>query len=301
MVRFLLSLFSVVVFASEGVLSPLADNQQGISPPPVVVSRPSLSFAQLTMKSTVLGASTEIPETTPSAEPTKAPTDTPAPRVTIKKHMTIAVLGDSMVDTLGPGVPALQDRLKRLYPGTTFTILNYGVGATNIEYGIERLTNSYTYLGNPVPSLVSQNPDVVVVESFGYNPFSYDEGAMDHHWLSMAKIVDILKAQLSSVKIIFAATIAPNATVFGDGAPGLSFAAEDKARRVAVIKRYIENTINFARSQKLPIADAYHASLGNDGNGKITYINPGDHIHYSDAGRALMAQKMTEAITKALQ
>ncbi len=297
--RFLLSLFSVVVFASEGVISPLADNQSVITPAPGVISRPSVSFAQLTTHPTVLGASTETPTVTPTPQPT--PVTTSAPRATIKKHMTIAVLGDSMVDTLGPGVPALQDRLKRLYPGTTFTILNYGVGATNIEYGIERIANSYTYLGNPVPSLASQSPDVVVVESFGYNPFSYDEGAIDHHWMSLAKVVDTLRAQIPGVKIVIAATIAPNATVFGDGAPGLSFDPIAKQEKVTVIKKYLENAIKFAQSQKLPLADAYHASLSGDGNGKLTYINGGDHIHYSDAGRALMAQKIATAITSVLQ
>lgn len=303
MVRFLLSLFSVVVLASEGVLSPLADNQNPVVPlpTPVVVSKPSVSFAQLIIAPAVLGAQTErVPHPSPAEALAQAgPTSTPKP--VISKRLTIAVLGDSMVDTLGPGVPALASRLKNLFPTTAFTILNYGVGATNIEYGIQRLTNDYDYLGNHIASLVSQKPDIVVVESFGYNPFSEDEGALDHHWLSMAKVVDTLKAQLSGVKIIFAATIAPNANVFGDGAPGLSFSAEDKQKRVTNIKRYIENTINFAHSQHYPLADAYHASLGKDGNGALSYINPGDHIHYSDAGRSLMGQKMADAILKILQ
>lgn len=297
MVRFLLSLFASVALASEGILSPLADDQtiHVIMPP-----KPAVSFGALTVPAptpvfAVLGAQTEQKPFSVEEAATEA---SPAPLQTTitKRNVTIAVLGDSMVDTLGPGVPHLASRLKARFPSVTFTIHNYGVGATNIDYGIERITNGYTYLGSDIPSLVSRRPDIVVVESFGYNPYSFDTGALDKHWLAMARAVDILREHLPGVKIIIAATIAPSAKTFGDGAPGLSFDPVGKQEKVTVIKKYLENAIHFAQSQHLPLADAYHPSLGADGNGKETYINQGDHIHYSDAGRALFAQKVTEAI-----
>lgn len=298
MVRFLLSLFASVVLASEGILSPLADDQtiQTIIPP-----KPAMSFGALTAPSptpiyAVLGVQSE--EKTEIIDPTPMPTaasETQGSAIT-KRSVTIAVLGDSMVDTLGPGVPHLASRLKARFPTIAFTIHNYGVGATNIDYGLERITNGYTYLGNDIPSLVSKTPDIVVVESFGYNPYSFDTGALDRHWLAMARAVDILREHVPGVKIIIAATIAPNAKTFGDGAPGLSFDPVGKQEKVTVIKKYLENAVHFAQSQNLPLADAYHPSLGSDGNGKETYINGGDHIHYSDAGRALFAQKVVEAI-----
>ena len=201
-----------------------------------------------------------------------------------------------MIDTLGQEAPHLKGKLSAMYPGVTFTIKNFGVGGTNIEYGIQRLRNSYAYLGVQVPSVVSTKPDLVVVESFGYNPFSFDTGALDKHWLSLATIVDIIHSSLPGTKILIASTIAPNRDTFGDGAPGLSFAKEDKIKRTDNIKRYLENAIKFARGEHLPLADAYHASLDGSGNGKLQYINGGDHIHYSDAGRALFAQKVSEAI-----
>jgi lysophospholipase L1-like esterase len=114
--------------------------------------------------------------------------------------------------------------------------------------------------------------------------------------MQLATIVDILKAKLPGVKIIIAATIAPNSTVFGDGAAGLSFSPQDKIERTTVIKQYLDSTVKFARSQQLPLADAYHPSLDANGNGKLTYINGGDHIHYSDAGRTFFAQKIADAI-----
>lgn len=283
-----ISLLAVSVFAAETVISPLAD--EALAQP---VQAPTITFGQLTTSfvspGDVLGASTEAP-TSPT------PTPSPTPRPTRKKSFTIALLGDSMIDTLGPDVPALKAKLSSVYPGVNFQLLNFGVGGTNIDYGLERITNGYSYLGEQKPSLVSQNPDIVVVESFGYNPYSFNEGALDKHWLALANIIDTIKANLPGVEIVIAATIAPDAKTFGDGAAGVSFSAEDKWKRVDVIKKYLDNAVKFAQSQKLTLADAFHPSLGGDGNGRETYINQGDHIHYSDAGRSLMAQKIAEAI-----
>lgn len=283
----LFSLFSIVVFAAETVISPLASDAPAPTPIP---PQPSVSFSMLTTPTPqplVLG---DMIEATPTATPT------PIIYKTRNSHYTIALLGDSMIDTLGPDAPQLTDQLHIMYPQTTFTILNYGVGATNIDYGLTRVTNQYTYLGKNVPSLVSTHPDLVVVESFGYNPYSYDTGALEAHWLELAKIVDTLRSNLPGVKIVIAATIAPNSKVFGDGAAGLSFSPEDKLKRTTIIKQYLDSTVKFAASQHLPIADTYHASLDGNGDGIISYINGGDHIHYSDAGRVLFSQKIAQSI-----
>ncbi len=286
----LLSLFSIAVFAAETILSPIPDS---VSSP--VTSFPAKSFAQIIVKhppTKVLGVMTETPPATPSATPTVASGIT-----TMKKHYSIAFLGDSMIDTLGPGIPHTQKALKSLYPSTSFDLYNYGVGATNIDYGLQRITRGYTYLGNEIPALITKHPDIVVVESFAYNPYPYDAGALDRHWLQLAAIVDSLKANLPGVRIVIAATIAPNSTVFGDGAPGLSFAIDDKIKRTTTIKQYLDSTVKFAKSQKLPLADVFHASIDAAGNGKLQYINGGDHIHYSDAGRMLFAQIVANTLT----
>ncbi len=296
-----LSFIAFTVYAAETVVSPLPDLPVGGLP-----SRPTATFADiispLPASGQVLGATAPTPTATPMPSPTVAPikeiTPTPTPaNVSKKKNIVIAVLGDSMVDTLGPDVPHLKAKLSSLFSSVNFTVLNYGVGGTNIDYGLERTTSDYTYLNKHIPSLVSQRPDVVVVESFGYNPYPQPEGAIDRHWLALAKIVDMIKIQLPATKIVIAATIAPNAKVFCDGAAGISFSVEDKWKRVDVIKKYLESTVAFAKSQHLPLADAYHPSLQPDGNGNLAYINAGDHIHPSDSGRELFAQKVTEAIT----
>ena len=142
----------------------------------------------------------------------------------------------------------------------------------------------------------STTADIVLVESFGYNPLPPEVGDINTHWLALSHIVKEIHDSLPDTKIIIGATIAPNAEVFGDGAPGVSFDLQAKREHVDRVKQYIESAIAFANGEHLPLADAYHASLDGGGNGKLTYINPGDHIHYSDAGRALFAQKIFDAI-----
>ena len=210
--------------------------------------------------------------------------------------MTISIVGDSMIDTLGPDAAGLANKLRATYPSTIFTIINHGVGAENIDSGLSRLTNSYTYLGASRPSVISQKPDVIIIESFGYNPYSYDEGALTKHWLQMAAMIDVIKQQLPETKIMIAATIAPNWNVFGDGAPFVNLSAESKKKKVDTIKSYIDNAVKFAQSQKLPLADAFHSTMDSSGNGKLGYINGGDHIHYSDFGRSYMASILTNAL-----
>ncbi len=277
----ILTLFAGVVFAAETILSPLQDESPIIS---LSVTKPTTTFSQLP-SGQVLGVETEE---------TPSPTPTPPARVTRKNNFTVALLGDSMIDTLGENLPDLQNALRETYPKTTFSLLNYGVGGTNIDYGLERLTSNYVYLGNDVLALVSEKPDIVVVESFGYNPYSFDEGALDKHWLQLAHVVDVIKKELPEAKIVIAATMAPDAKTFGDGA--LSWDIEGKTHHTTVIKSYLENAVRFAQSQHLPLADAYHPSLDGSGNGKEEYINQGDHIHYSEAGRKFFSDKIAQAI-----
>ena len=270
----LLSLFAVVVFAAETIVSPIPDGTPVVTPAP---AKPDVSFGQII-----------VPSPTPTPIPTAVPT--PAQLTTKKRSYTIAFLGDSMIDTLGPGLPAVQTDLNTTYPSTNFTLLNYGVGGTNIEYGIQRITSSYDYLGKHISALADSHPDIVVLESFGYNPFPV-ANSLDRYWLDLSHAVDTLRASIPGVKIVIAATIAPNASVFGDGV--LAWNPQQKQDKVTEIDSYIENAIKFAQSQHLPLVDAYHAS-----GASIQYINPGDHIHYSDAGRALFASKIVATITK---
>ncbi len=273
----ILSFLTFSIFAAESLISPLTSEYQ---PPIQEIAKPEISFSELA-----------VPEVTPTPpakrDPPLAETPTPTPiRHTRKSTMTIALLGDSMMDTLGLNAPHLANALKKTYPNTTFVIKNFGVGGTPIASGIER-----------IPALASTNPDVLVLESFAYNVSgTTNPGEVDHHWLELARAVDTIKNNLPNVKIVIAATIAPNSSRFGDGAPGIAFSPEDKIARTGMIKKYIETAIKFAQSEHFPLANAYNASLDSSGNGKLTYINSGDHIHYSDSGRTLMGSKIANAM-----
>jgi len=210
---------------------------------------------------------------------------------------TIAVLGDSMIDVMQPGLPQLTKALKKFYPQAQFQLLNHGVGATNIEYGMSRLTSDYNYLGQHFPSLLSQNPDIVVVESFAYNHWENSQSGLDRQWLVLAKIVDTIQNQ-SQAKIVLAATIGPDETTLCDGIDGLQLPPDQKREKAQAIRAYLQNLINFANSQGYPLADAYHVSTNSSGNGRPVYINAGDHLHPSGPGGELFAQKIAEAIYK---
>lgn len=289
----LFSIFAFIVYATELVISPLPDSEMILST--YELTKPTVSFAQVpapiaTPTPEVLGASTEI--TKGSDLPKRS--DPNVTRHARKDFFTIAVIGDSMVDTLGPDIGGLPKKLQNTYPGVFFDVKNFGVGATNIDFGSTRLTGDYDYLGEHKSSVISQKPDVVVIESFGYNPYPFDDGALDKHWLGLATMVDIIRNNLPEAKIVIAATIAPNREVFGDGV--LGWDPEGKRRKVEEIKRYIENAVGFAGSQNLPLADVYHPSLQSDGNGKLAYINPGDHIHYSVGGIDLFGRILAQTI-----
>lgn len=293
----LLGILSFVVYAAERIISPLPDTP--VIPITTTVQTPTVSFGTLISSSylpqNILLAETEV-------SPTSAPTPIAAPSPasithgTRKSHMTVALLGDSMIDTLEPGVPDLQRKLTSYYPQTAFTILNYGLGSTNIDDGIKRITNDFVRNGVKIPSLVSRFPDLVIVESFAYNHYPMNESALTRHWLSMAAIVDRIKDHLPEAKILLASTITPNAKTFGDGAPGISYTDIEKHEQVVAIKAFLDNTVRFARSEDIPLANAYNPSTMRDGNGNGLYISPVDHIHYSTKGRLFFVDTLFDAI-----
>lgn len=289
-----INLLSTVAILSSTVVSPLSSDFQEPIPP--------VTFDHIEVNLAVPVTPTPTPQTQPTPTPipptpTRTNTPTPKHKTAKKNNVKIALIGDSMTDTLGPTITELTDELKKTYPEISPLIYNYGVGGTNIDYGIERITHDYEYLGQKIPSLASIQPDIVVLESFGYNPYPFDTGAIDRHWMQLAAAVDLLRQSVPHVKIVIAATIAPNSTTFGDGKLGYSL--EEKRRKVQTIKQYLESTIKFAKGQHIPLADAYHPSLLSNAEGNQKYINGGDNIHPSDEGRKFFAQIVAHAIMNA--
>ncbi|MBI2616598.1 SGNH/GDSL hydrolase family protein [Candidatus Gottesmanbacteria bacterium] len=238
-------------------------------------------------------------ELLPLYTPTPTPITTLVPQIgdlvkNPKNTYIIALLGDSMVDTMGRDLRVLNDYLKEAFPTGSFALLNYGFGSTDMESGLTRLTRYSTYLDKFYPPVLSYRPDILVVESFAYNHWSGNQYDLDRHWLTIAKIIDIVKEKSPSTQIVLFSTIAPHPLIFGDGA--LNWPATMKWQSAQIIKSYLENMTRFAISEKYPLADAYHPSLDYQGYGIKTYINPGDNLHLSDEGRRFVSKKIVDTI-----
>jgi hypothetical protein len=209
--------------------------------------------------------------------------------------ITIAVLGDSMIDTLGASIPALETALNQYFPGKKFKIINYGVGASNIEYALFRLKNNYQYNNQNHPSLLSLKPDIIVIESFAYNNFGNTQAGIDRQWQALSNITTIIQNELPATKIVLAATIAPNSLSFTNGVKDLHLTNLEKIEKTKTIKIYLQNTVNFATSQKFPLANAFTPSLKND-EGLPELISTTDNLHPSSLG----AQFFSDTLAKAL-
>ena len=211
------------------------------------------------------------------------------------KIITIAVLGDSMIDTLQSDLPQLRSALAQYFPNRKFNLLNFGVGGQNIEDGLTRITNDYQYLGNEYQSVVAQNPDIVVVESFAYNNFGNSQAGIDRHWSNLSNITTLIKQKLPNTKIVLATTIAPNSVIFGNGIKDVHFSALEKIEKSSTIRLYLQNLVNFATSQKFPLADAYRPSLFNN-EGLKEFINAGDGLHPSGPGGVFFCDTVADTI-----
>lgn len=232
--------------------------------------------------------------------PTLVPEISPLPIKNLKNEYTIALLGDSMTDTAGIGYPILQTKLNIYYPNIKFNILNYGVGARDLESGLQRLTNNYEYLGRKIPSLLSQNPDIIFIESFAYNHWSKSQSDLDKQWLTLSKIVDTIKAY-SSAKIVFLSTIAPDSKYYAKGVKDIIWTEEERNEQAETVKIYLENHLKFAKGENIPFIDAYHLSLDQSHEGKLEYINSTDLLHPSNSGHELVANLIASWIFNNLQ
>lgn len=209
--------------------------------------------------------------------------------------ITIAVIGDSMTDLMGPGLPYLKTVLQNYYPRAEFNLLNYGVGAENIEKGLERIKNDYSYKEKHYSSLASVNPDIVIIESFAYNPFENQEAELDRHWLALTRMVDFIKSQ-TKAQIIISITIAPTKEKFGQGPGGVNWSQDLAWQQANRINQYLENAVRFAQSTGLPLVDVYHQTLLSNGEGNLDYISSHDHIHQNEAGNKLIARLLGRKI-----
>jgi hypothetical protein len=213
---------------------------------------------------------------------------------TQSRLMTVAVLGDSMTNALGDNIPGLEAALKRYYPEYQFRILNYGSESSNIENGFYRLTNDHEILGKKYTSVIAQKPDIIIVESFAYNNFGNTQAGIDRHWTNLSAITATIAQDSPTSKIIIAVTISPNSNIFADESLD-KLTLGEKIERSNTVKLYLQNTVNFAKTQNYPLADVFSASMKN-GEGISDFISESDHIRPSALGIQLFCETLAKTV-----
>lgn len=207
-----------------------------------------------------------------------------------------------MIETAGPGLPALAGELKKAYSGKSFELINQGVGGTRLGYGFWRLTNEYESQGKKHPPLVSLDPDIVLLESFGYNNGSDGprNGGLIHFRQMHCKIIETIYEQ-TSAKIVCVVPIAPNPERFLETVSNFMHTPSEIRRWMAQDRtEYLEEFERIATEMQLPLANVYRATLSSQQNGVPldVFIDPKDSIHPSEQGHILTAQIIVETMSR---
>ncbi len=218
--------------------------------------------------------------------------DQPARQTAAKSDYSIVVYGDSMVDTMGERLEYLEHALKRKYPNVNFTLYNFGKGAENVEMGLNRFGSELHYQDRNYPNLYNIKPDIIIVGSFAYNPFTpYDR---DRHWLGLTKL--ILKAKELTTNSYILAEIAPLRKDFGKGPNGVNWEEQTNYEHSGRIIEQLENAVGLSKALNIPLIDSFNPSLATADEGKRIYVNPGDGIHPNVAGHEFMAEKIADVM-----
>lgn len=237
----------------------------------------------------------EIAQASSNPSPTPVPratfTPTPAPKLS-KSAYTIALFGDSMVDTMGENLDYLQKSLKAKYPQTTFKLYNYGIGGENIEKGIARFTQAFAYQTRNYPPITQLKPDVIILGSFSYNPFPIHDAQKHYNLLKNL----LTQAKTTGAQIYLLAEIAPLENNFGVGQHGVNWPAELANKQAVHIVEQIQNVINISAATNTPIINVYHESLLGSKFGNPTYVNSDDGIHPSVQGHVLTANLIAKIL-----
>ncbi|KKR72722.1 MAG: hypothetical protein UU15_C0026G0004 [Candidatus Levybacteria bacterium GW2011_GWC2_40_7] len=189
----------------------------------------------------ILPASTSI---TATLTPTKKP-----PAKLTKSTYSIALIGDSMVDTMGENLEYLDRSLKGKYETTSFKLYNYGIGAQNVEMGLERLNSPFTNRERNYPPITQINADIIIIGSFSYNPF--DPHNPQKHKDLLGQMIEETKKYASQVYVLV--EIAPLGKTFGKGTNGVNL-PEDKAEEHALrIIEQLNDTIEIAAGRSTGI------------------------------------------------
>jgi len=224
-----------------------------------------------------------------------------SPKIPKKAVYIIFMVGDSMTESLGPHGGKLNEFINTLYQSTPghqrIVIDNYAKGSTNI-LGLQDAMRQKTIVGDAVlDPLLSRSFDLILIESFGYNPLSglgLQEG-LKKQTQTLDNLMRTLTTTHPHSAIIFVATIAPNKETYAqEESPGNTLA--ERVGQAQERMEYIKNHIAYAKAHNIPLIDIYDKSLTPEGDGDLSNINPINHIHPSFKGIDFISQGIANFI-----
>ncbi len=277
------------------ILNPVTDNLVSPLPNQDVLGIESNHFNLPSQTPTLIPTPTLTPKPIPTSTPIPPP---PTPtKKTLKNSYKIVFLGDSMTDFLGDDFKYLLPLLKNQFPKTSFELLNYGIGATDIISGYNRLEQKSTRHDKELLPLLSLKPDIIIFESFAYNHWGNKENDLSLYKTTVEKIINEIESN-NSIKLITALTIAPNSKIITDGIENLELSKDAKKEKAETIKKYTSVFKEIVKNKNLPIADSFSLSLDKNGEGKQIYINNVDHLHPNEEGLKLYSKTVFLEIEK---
>ena len=303
LVRILATVFSFFIFLSSSLL--LNYRQQKPATPVSTLSNtiqtisltPTKVLAQKS-EGTILGKSmrqgnNEIISLTSTPLVSPTPTSSISKPFSSKSLYTVAIIGDSMVDTMGEVMEYLDAEMEKKYPITKFLYYNYGTGAQNVEMGLNRLGSKFSYQTRNYPPLSELKPDILIIGSFAYNPFTPHD--RDKHWLTLTKLVQTAKQYTPRVYML--AEIAPLRRDFGKGPQGVNWSEDASVEHSLRVIQQLENTVGLSKTLSIPLIDTFTPSFYSElREGKHEYVNTADGIHPSVEGHKFMAKIIAEII-----
>lgn len=189
---------------------------------------------------------------TPSPTPEPPFTTYSPPKLPDMKVYKIVLVGDSMTHALGPHGGRLLDWLQEKFKGKGFIIDNYSY-STNILSLPDFLYNETKTWNLTFPPILSREFDVIIIESFGYNPLSdrsREEGLQKQREVLNKTMNTLVRAKPNSL-VMFLATIAPNKTHY---AQKTSLTQDVRLQEVEERVAYIKNHIAYARITLSPLS-----------------------------------------------
>ena len=254
---------------------------------------PTFIGINLYKQNKVLGAKTTVttspsPSTiaafhTLSPKPTASPT--PAPKLS-KPTYTIALFGDSMIDTMGD-MKYLSDALTKKYPETKFNLYNYGIGGQNVQKGLDRLASEFSYQDRSYLPLNKVNADVIIFGTFAYNPFENHDIA--RYKSTLTSLIQQTSAFNKNIYLLIEiATLGEN---FGKGPHGVNWPPDLAQKQSQHIEEQLLAAKIVAKSLNIPTIDVYSKTKGT-----TMYTNPDDGIHPSVYGHMYTASLIVQTV-----